>query len=64
MNTVGFIVIEYNQASRWPDIWSAGCLYDTEAEAQEVADEAEGKNRRIGRGETYRVARVELVGED
>lgn len=60
---LGFVVIEYNQASHWPELWSA-CLFDTEAEAQECVDEAEKTNRANGRRETYRVARVELVGED
>lgn len=60
--TLGYVVIEYNQASGWPQIWSQESLYDTEAEARQFADEAEDANRLNGRRETYRVARVELVG--
>lgn len=62
MSTLGYVVIEYNQASRWPELWS-DCLYDTDTEAQEFASEAERQNREYGRRETYAVARVELVEE-
>ena len=61
---LGYVIIEYNQASGWPSLWSGDVLYDTEAEAQEFSEEAERENRGCSRRETYRVARVELVGED
>lgn len=60
MSEVGFVVIEYNQASHWPSL-EHETLYDTEDEARERAEHARAYTEAIGRGETYAVARVELV---
>ncbi len=60
MSTVGYVVIEYNQASHWPSL-EHDTLYDTVDEAAEVAKHAEEATERIGRRETYAVARVELI---
>lgn len=60
MGALGYVVIEYNQASRCPAL-EGDELHDTEAEARAWADESRASAEARGRGETYAVARVELV---
>lgn len=59
MSKLGYVVIEYNQASKWPAVWSD--LLDTEDEAREDARGARAQTAEIGRGETYAIAKVELI---
>jgi hypothetical protein len=59
MNALGYVVIEFNQASGQPrivgdDIWN-------EADAQSVKEQAEAETRSIGRRERYAIATVEIV---
>lgn len=57
MKHLGYVVIEYNQASHWPSL-HLEALYETEDEARTVAEEAHAHYREIGRGETFTVAEV------
>lgn len=61
MTTLGYVVIEYNQASRRPSVWSHDTIYDSEVEAQEFAREARAKTAETGRGETYDIALIQVV---
>jgi hypothetical protein len=58
---LGYVVIEYNQASHWPKLLPYGDLHDTAEEAEERAEWERNQARRNGRGEEFRVARVELA---
>ncbi len=60
--TVGYVVIEYNQASHWPSL-DGDTLYDTVDEAALAAKHSEEAMLACGRRESYAVARVELVEE-
>jgi hypothetical protein len=62
MSAIGYVVIEYNQASHWPAL-EHETLYDTVDEAALAAKHAEEATQRVGRRETYAVARVELIEE-
>lgn len=57
MNALGFVVIEYNQASRWPELHTE-VLYETEREAFDAATIACEHTREVGRRETFAVAEV------
>lgn len=63
MTTLGYVVIEYNQASRWPSVGSLDGLFNTEDEARHHAVICKEQIAKSGRGETYAIARVELVDE-
>jgi hypothetical protein len=52
-----YVVIEYNQASRWPGLWS-DTLYDDREEALTAMAEAKAENRERGRLEGYAIAQV------
>lgn len=62
MTTVGYVVIEYNQASKCPSVWSLDCLYDSAEEAAEHMAIGQDETAKVGRGESYAVAKVELLG--
>lgn len=52
-----YVVIEYNQASRWPALY-ADTLWDTRDEALEEMERARTDNRNHGRMEAYAIASV------
>ncbi len=62
MRALGYVVIEYNQASHWPELHTPYML-ETESEAWSVMETAQEHTKDVGRGETFAIARVELVGE-
>ena len=61
---LGYVVIEYNQASHWPSVWSGDTLYDSADEAREYARDAEKDARGRGRMERYTVAQVIEIEDD
>jgi hypothetical protein len=62
--TLGFVLVEYNQASGRPSLWSDE-LYDDRNEASEAADSARAHTAKVGRRERYAVATVVIDhGED
>lgn len=63
---LGYVVIEYNQASRIPGLNPYGDLYDEIDGAREERRDLEQTARESGRRETYRIAEVTLIedGED
>jgi hypothetical protein len=60
---VGYVVIEYNQASARPGL-SDGELYDRIEDAREAAEVEQENANEVGRRERYKVAEVTLVEED
>ncbi len=64
VTVLGYVLVEYNQASRVPLIASGEYMYDTVAEAATEMDRAVAGTAEVGRRETYAVARVELIEED
>lgn len=59
MSDLGYIVIEYNQASRQPEIApQAPYLFDDASDAAKKADELTEETRKTGRRERYTVAMV------
>lgn len=57
MTVLGYVVIEYNQASRCPDLMD-GLLFDTADDAAIEAKRAQEETQRNGRGESYSIAQV------
>lgn len=64
MSTLGYVVIEYNQASGQPDLLPYGQLCWRLEEAQERMEDAREETANVGRGESYRIAEVVLVDEE
>jgi hypothetical protein len=62
VSLVGFVVIEYNQASHWPDVYSDG-LYAVQDDAEYAARSCREIAAQNHRGEQYKVAEVRLVEE-
>lgn len=58
--SLGYVVIEWNQASKQPSIYAGADLCDTLDEAIEVKQWAISQTRLRGRRETYGIARVVL----
>jgi hypothetical protein len=56
-HTLGYIVVEWNQASGRPEV-EDGSLYSTAAEAEEAAQDARDFAAKVGRKERYTVAEV------
>lgn len=61
MRTLGYVAVEFNQASSEPRI--IGDIYTDPDDAQDVADQAHTETVRVGRRERYSVARLELEVE-
>jgi hypothetical protein len=63
--TVGYIILEYNQASGQPDVAPA-CpyMFQEEHEADAAALRQEEAARAIGRRERYAVAELYLTEDD
>lgn len=59
---LGYIVVEYNQASRQPDLPVGATLLDDEQAFTEL-EYLEEENEKVGRGERYRVCAVVTVDE-
>jgi hypothetical protein len=57
-----YVVLEYNQASHQPEVFSDLCW--TEQDARDIAEEAKVQSRAIGRLETYAVAEIVLVDDE
>ena len=60
---LGYVVIEWNQASGVPEIADDGYLTDDRECAEHQADRLHDVARRIGRRETYAVGTVYLEDE-
>lgn len=58
---LGFIVIEYNQVSKWPDLNPYGSLHSEVEGARYEKHGLEQTAREHGRRETYALARVTLI---
>ena len=58
-----YVVIEYNQASHWPALYS-DALYDTRSEAVEAMQYAEKGNRANGRNEGYAIGCLLIEDDD
>jgi hypothetical protein len=56
-----WVVVEWNQASGRPKL-ADGELYDTWADARDVADNSRDNAKGHGRGERYTVHEVEMGG--
>ena len=58
MSSIGFVVVEYNQASGWPDLTDAATLHTDLADACFERDVLADQARESGRGERYVVCEV------
>jgi hypothetical protein len=59
MKPLGYVVIEWNQASGQPSIaYNAPDMYDDREDAEQVANRLRTDTARIGRRERYTVAEV------
>lgn len=64
MNSVlGYVVIEYNQASHRPGLPVPADMYSTRDEAEDARDAFVEHTRQNGRRETYRAAEVVLIDD-
>jgi hypothetical protein len=64
MSTVGYVVVEYNQASQLPDLPTGTTLYDTAEDARDDARFQAEQTAQVGRREQYRVAEVTLLDDE
>lgn len=64
MSNLGYVVIEYNQASGQPDLLPYSELCWDLQDAKERMEDAREETASVGRGETYRIAEVVLLDED
>lgn len=64
MTTVGFVVVEYNQASGQPDLRTGAELHWSLADAKTERADLQADTASVGRRETYRIAEVVLVDEE
>lgn len=65
MSDLGYVVIEYNQASGQPEIAPAApYLFDQRVDARDKAEALILETHRIGRRERYAVATVYIDEED
>jgi hypothetical protein len=62
-DVLGFVVVEYNQASRRPGLPSSE-LHRTERDAQDELDACVEDTAASGRRETYKLAQVVLLGDE
>ncbi|WMI33006.1 hypothetical protein SEA_PEGGYLEG03_65 [Arthrobacter phage PeggyLeg03] len=59
MSDLGYVVIQFNQASHQPDLaWEAPHLFEDEGDAKRVAEDLREQAKEIGRRERYLVAVV------
>lgn len=58
---IGFVVIEYNQASRQPDLSIAPALHRAEGDAAAEMAHLEAETAATGRRERYALAEVRLI---
>ena len=56
--SIGYVVIEWNQASHRPRVSGDGALYDSEDEAREIAARDQHETDAVGRRERWTVAEV------
>lgn len=61
---IGFVVVEFNQASGRPELGAFPWLADDRADAQERRDLLEAENRKAGRRERFAVGIVTVDEED
>jgi hypothetical protein len=61
---VGFVVVEYNQASGLAALSDDIAIYRRKGDAEEVRDDFRSLGASLGRGETYAIAEVVLVDEE
>lgn len=61
MTELGYVVIEYNQASGRPRLVDE--LYDSEADAEEAMDAERAQTASVCRRERFAIAAVELIGD-
>lgn len=62
--TLGYVVIEFNQASRQPELGAFPFLSDDREEVQERLELLQRENRKAGRRERYAVGTVTIDEED
>ena len=62
--SLGFVVVEYNQASQLPGLPFDSILYSTKRFAQDELDDLAKQAKRHGRGETYKLAQVVLLDDE
>lgn len=63
MSTLGYVVIEWNQASHKPSIACGGDLHDQREDAKGCVDQLIEETKTIGRRERYTIATVEWEDE-
>lgn len=59
---IGFVVVEFNQASGQPR--TASDIYDNRADAEDVTEQHREETRKIGRRERFAVGTVTIEEED
>ncbi len=60
---LGYVVVDWNQASHQPDVDTTGLYLDRESAASDAV-ERQAETDRIGRGERHTVAAVIEIEED
>jgi hypothetical protein len=63
-DVIGYVVVEWNQASRLPDLTLWPDLHETEKAAQVELNSLREQAETWGRREQYRLAQVVLLGDE
>ena len=63
MSELGYVVVEFNQASGRPELSAFPCLIDDREEAEYRRDLLTKENRSVGRRERYAIATL-ILDED
>ncbi|GIH69459.1 hypothetical protein [Sphaerimonospora thailandensis] len=61
---IGYVVVEYNQASRMPDLPCAVTLHRSVDDARAEMEDLAAETARVGRRERYAIAAVILEDDD
>jgi hypothetical protein len=62
MTNIGYIVVEFNQASGQPAIW--GDMYEDREDVADLAQQCRDETAETGRRERYAVGTVTIEEED
>lgn len=63
-STIGYVVIEYNQASHQPELLPHSGLYYDRENAEQQANDERDSTAATGRHERYAVAAVEVLDDE
>lgn len=64
MRDLGFVIIEFNQASGQPDLSPVTYIMDDRATAQAMLEREQEENRKAGRRERYAIGTIVIEDDE